>query len=394
MAPRPRIRKNKHLPSHLYHDAKRGVYRFNLIDGRRVSLGADRIRAIEIAREYNLRMRPAAGVGVDDLIRSSGGINGEAQPFSNHVDRLLERIIQDEKPKKDTLAMYKNDADRTRVFFANVPGCDITLEHVNEYLREFHSEASANVQNRKVSWLKKLFSYAMDESLMDDNPASRKKMKRTSRKERKRLRLDDFKTIRASAEPWLRTAMDLALQCAQARLEVSRIRYDIKQPKNGICGCVWLEHPKNGIYGTLYIHRQKVAEKEAAHVAIPIGLELKRIIDDSRDNVVSPFVVHRLRTRANKLSQEVSHPTQVAPDYLSRAFSKLRDQVGVCREFPEPQRPTFHEIRALAAHLFDIQGINPQARMAHTDAESTKIYTQNHVDWVEVPHAEICLKSV
>jgi hypothetical protein len=44
----------------------------------------------------------------------------------------------------------------------------------------------------------------------------------------------------------------------------------------------------------LYIHRQKVQKKEASHVAIPIGGELKRIIDDSRDSVASPYVVHRI----------------------------------------------------------------------------------------------------
>lgn len=133
----------------------------------------------------------------------------------------------------------------------------------------------------------------------------------------------------------------------------------------------------------------KKCKKEASHVAIPIGEELKRIIDDSRDNVASPFVVHRLPERQVKRSKEVSHPTQVAPDYLSRSFSATRDKLGLCDNLLMDERPTFHEIRALAAHLFDQQGIDPQGRMAHSDAKSTKIYTQNHIDWVVVPHGEI-----
>lgn len=394
MASRPRSIKNKHLPDHLYHDAQRGTYRFKLVDGRRVTLGTDRVTAIEIAREYNLRMRPAAGVGVDSLIRMSGGINGEAKPFAEHIGALVDRIINDESPAEDTRATYLNDRSRCLEFFSDVPACDISMDHVTEYMRTYHADASPNVYNRKISWLKKLFDYAMDESLMLDNPASRKKLKPTSKKERRRLTLEDFKAIRASAPLWMRTAMDLALQCAQARLEVSRIRYSIKRPKEGICGCVWHDEPKNGIWGTLYIHRQKVADKEAAHVAIPIGAELKRIIDDSRDNVASPFVVHRMPHRMNKRSKETNHPTQLAPDYLSRQFSRLRDEVGIGAILPEPQRPTFHEIRALAAHLFDLQGVNPQARMAHTDADSTKIYTRDHVEWVEVPHAEISLVAL
>ncbi|MGJ3435843.1 phage integrase Arm DNA-binding domain-containing protein [Serratia sp. Je.1.23.a] len=389
MAARPRRRENRHLPDLLYFDKATGVYRFTLVTGKRKSLGSDRAMAIAIAREYNNRMRPETSVSIDSLIRESGGIQGEALPFAEHVDRIMARAIEDEQPSESTRDDWNNDATRVKDFFDKIPACDIELEHVNAYIKEYHADSSANVQNRKVSFLKKLFSYAVDESLMLDNPATRKKMRRIEEKKRQRLSFDNFMAIRRAAAPWLRTAMDLALQTTHARLEVSRIRYSIREPKNGVCGCVWLDQPLNGIHGTLYIHRQKVQKKEASHVAIPIGDELKRIIDDSRDNVASPYIVHRIPERNVKRSKEVAHPTQVAPDYLSRSFSKLRDQLGLSDHLEMEERPTFHEIRALAAHLFDNQGIDPQGRMAHSDAKSTKIYTQNHIDWVVVPHGEI-----
>lgn len=389
MAARPRRRENRHLPDLLYFDKSTGVYRFTLVTGKRKSLGSDRALAIAIAREYNNRMRPENAVSIDSLIRESGGIQGESLPFAEHVDQIMARAIEDEQPSESTKNDWNNDANRVKEFFVNIPACDIELEHVNAYIKEYHSDASANVQNRKVSFLKKLFSYAVDQSLMLDNPATRKKMRRIGEKKRQRLSLENFMAIRKVAPPWFRTAMDLALQTTHARLEISRIRYSIREPKNGVCGCVWLDQPVNGIYGTLYIHRQKVQKKEASHVAIPIGEELKRIIDDSRDNVASPYVVHRIPDRNVKRSKEVAHPTQVAPDYLSRSFSKLRDQLGLSDHLEMDERPTFHEIRALAAHLFDNQGIDPQGRMAHSDAKSTKIYTQNHINWVMVPHGEI-----
>ncbi|AUW09007.1 MULTISPECIES: phage integrase Arm DNA-binding domain-containing protein [Klebsiella] len=389
MAARPRKREYRHLPEYLLFDKDRGVYKFTLITGKKKNLGKDRAIAIAIAREYNLRMRPLNAPSVELLIRESGGVTGEAKPFAEHVDHLMQRAIENERPSPSTLDDWNNDALRVKEFFNIILACDIELEHVNAYINHFHPDSSANVQNRKVSFLKKLFSYAVDESLMFDNPASRKKMRRTEEKKRKRLSLDNFKAIRRAADPWLRTAMDLALQTTHARLEVSRIRYSISEPKDGVCGCVWLAQPENGIYGTLYIHRQKVQKKEASHVAIPIGEELKRIIDESRDNVASPFVVHRIPERQVKRSKEVSHPTQVAPDYLSRSFSAVRDKLGLYDKLAMDERPTFHEIRALAAHLFDQQGIDPQGRMAHSDAKSTKIYTQNHIDWVLVPHGEI-----
>lgn len=389
MAARPRKKEYRHLPDYLFFDKDRGVYKFTLVTGKKKNIGKDRAMAIAIAREYNLRMRPELSPSVDNLIRESGGVTGEAKPFADHVDHIMARAVEDERPSQSTLDDWNNDALRVKEFFINIPACDIELEHVNAYINKYHASASANVQNRKVSFLKKLFSYAVDESLMLDNPATRKKMRRTEKKKRQRLSLDHFMTIRRAAAPWLRTAMDLALQTTHARLEVSRIRYSIREPKNGICGCVWLEQPESGIYGTLYIHRQKVQKKEASHVAIPIGDELKRIIDDSRDNVASPYVVHRIPERQVKRSKEVTHPTQVAPDYLSRSFSALRDSLGLCNHLKMDERPTFHEIRALAAHLFDKQGIDPQGRMAHSDSKSTKIYTQNHIDWVVVPHGEI-----
>ncbi|MBW5815840.1 phage integrase SAM-like domain-containing protein [Yersinia kristensenii] len=389
MAARPRKRDYKHLPDYLQFDKDRGRYVLTLISGKRKTIGADRAYAIAVSKEYNLRMRPETAVSLDSIIRESGGIKGEALPFSEHIDNIMKRAITDEKPSASTLADWKSDAERVKEFFNDISSCDIELEHVNAFIKHFHSEASANVQNRKVSFLKKLFSYAVDESLMFDNPATRKKMRRVEGKKRQRLSLEQLIAIRCAADLWLRTAIDIALQTTHARLEVSRIRYSIKEPKNGICGCVWFEQPANGIYGIMYIHRQKVQHKEASHVAIPIGTELKRIIDDSRDNVASPFIVHRIPERNNKRSKEVSHPTQVAPDYLSRSFSKLRDKLGIAANLDIDERPTFHEIRALSAHLFDNQGVDPQARMAHSDAKSTKIYTQNHIEWVEVPHAEI-----
>ncbi|HDS4387085.1 TPA: recombinase [Enterobacter roggenkampii] len=389
MAARPRKKEYRHLPDYLFFDKDRGVYKFTLVTGKKKNIGKDRAMAIAIAREYNLRMRPELSPSIDHLIRESGGVTGEAKPFADHVDHIMARAVEDERPSQSTLDDWNNDALRVKEFFISIPTCDIELEHVNAYINKYHASASANVQNRKVSFLKKLFSYAVDESLMLDNPATRKKMRRTEEKKRQRLSLENFLAIRRAAAPWLRTAMDLALQTTHARLEVSRIRYSIREPKNGVCGCVWLEQPKEGIYGTLYIHRQKVQKKEASHVAIPIGDELKRIIDGSRDNVASPYVVHRIPERQVKRSKEVSHPTQVAPDYLSRSFSAVRDKLGIFNHLTMDERPTFHEIRALAAHLFDRQGIDPQGRMAHSDAKSTKIYTQNHINWVVVPHGEI-----
>lgn len=392
MTPRPRNKKGANLPEHLYYYAQRGIYRIKLVNGKFKSLGTDRNVAISIAKEYNRVARPQIALKVDDLLNY--GEFMDEKPFADHIPALLNRILDDEQPASDSADTLANDAKRAQEYFAAIPGSQITLQHVNDYLAQYHSDSSANVQNRKVSWLKKLFSYAVDESLMPANPAELKKMRRISTKQRNRLKKEWYDAIHEAAPLWLQTAMDLSLQTTHARLEISRIKYKIKKPNSKACGCVWFqvpeETPQGKVYGILYIHRQKTEKKEAAHVAIPIGDEIKNIIDRSRDNLLSDYVVHRLPAKSKrKISKEVNHVTQLTPDYISRTFSKIRDELGCCDHLEKDQRPTFHEIRALSAHLFDTQGVDPQSRMAHTDAKSTKIYTKNHIEWVEVPFAEI-----
>lgn len=388
---RPKKSHNKHLPQYLMFDTSKNLYRFTLVNGVRKSLGKDKIQAIQIAVEYNRIMRPTIGLTVDKLIETScTSPLTDAHPFANYVDRLLELIFKEETPSKQLASTMRNDAARVKAYFAEVSSQEIGLKHINGYLNQYHPEASPNVHNRKLGFLEKLFDYAIDQSIMLDNPASRKMKKRkTKGKERQRLSFDAYKQIHVAAPLWLQTAMDLALQSTQARLEVSRIKYNIKKPKEGQCGCLWFDEPVDGIYGTLFIHRQKVEEKEASHVAIPIGEVLKDIIDKSRDGMLCPYVVHRRPERYNKQSEATDHRYQLDPNYLSRAFSALRDQLGLFDHLEINQRPTFHEIRALSARLFSDMGVDPQGRMAHTDAKSTKVYVRDHLQWTEVPHAEI-----
>lgn len=391
MNARPRKSPYKELPPYLVYDKSKKQYRLTLINGVRKLIGNNKSRAIAIATEYNNRMRYKNIVSAETLIMESGGQKGEYEPFSNHIDHLIQRIFREEKLSERVKQGVLNDAMRAKEFFSNIPSVDIDLEHVNLYLKKYHENGSAEVHNRKVMFLKKLFSYAVDESIMMDNPATRKKLKKLDSKMRKRLSLEDFIRIKNHAPLWLKTAMEISLQTSQARLEVTRIKYSIKSPSYGESGCIWFDEPINGIYGHLYINRQKTKDKEAAHISIPIGEELKRIIDESRDQVLSPYIVHRMPEKANKQSKNVDHYTQVDAGYLSKAFTAVRDTVGVMKNLPIECRPTFHEIRALSAHLFEQQGINPQARMAHSDEKSTKVYTQNHIKWVEVPHAQIVI---
>ncbi|MCV5497631.1 recombinase, partial [Escherichia coli] len=87
---------------------------------KKKNIGKDRTIAVAIAREYNLRMRPELYPSVDNLIRESGGVTGEAKPFAEHVDHIMARIVEDERPSQSTLDDWKNDALRVKDFFLNI----------------------------------------------------------------------------------------------------------------------------------------------------------------------------------------------------------------------------------------------------------------------------------
>ncbi len=389
MAPRKRDNNNRDLPPYLYFESGKG-YRLTLTNGTRKVISKNRTEAIIIANEYN-RLKRAS---ILDVILSG---DSKLLPLADYCDTIFDRMVTDKAPGKSLLSTWKNDIARVKAYF-NMPGNQINLGTVTDYMEEFHSKASNNVYNRKLGFLELVFEYAKDIGEMKENPAKLKIKRPKEAKKRKALDVKSFTMIREAAPLWLKTAMDLTLQTTHAVLEISRIEYKIKKAEQGRCGCIWYDEPTiiagDVIYGELAIHRQKTHKSEASHVVIPIGQTIKDIIDNSRDNIASPYVIHKLpKNRSNPMSKEVKHITQIVSHNISREFSNIRDQLGLFSDLSKEERPTYHEIRGMAARLIEAQGVSPQERMGHSDSKSTKIYTSfgRGVAWTLVPHVNISI---
>lgn len=138
------------------------------------------------------------------------------------------------------------------------------------------------------------------------------------------------------------------------------------------------------------ILRVKVKKNKAAKVEIPITNKLKEIILLSKkDNIESPYIVHRIKSRSGKVAKNLSHPTQIRNGNISDEFTKIRDSLGLFSELSKKQRPTFHEIRSLAIYLYKKQGVDPQQRAAHSDAKTTEKYNEGHEKWNKIQAAEL-----
>ncbi|WP_232367587.1 site-specific integrase [Alteromonas pelagimontana] len=306
------------------------------------------------------------------------------RPLSDWLPKIIKRVKTDEKLSPQVMKTFLSNCEKLKQSHGDVLSKSITLETVNDFVQEHAGDKSVEVQNRKIIFLNKIFDYMVDMSAMDENVARKKKLRPVAAKKRKRLKLADFQAIHAAAPHYLKTAMELAIQTTHAVLEVSRLKYS---------HCRFLPTPEviEGmmVFGYVRIHRQKVQKKESSRVEIPITQALKSIIEQSRaDKVLSPYVVHRISS-SRVVPKECDHPTQITSEYISKAFSALRDELKLFEKMNKAERPTFHEIRALSIHLFTQAGYDPQARAAHADAKSTKVYQENHVEWVRVPAGEL-----
>lgn len=383
MAPRRKQACNTDMPIGLSPVRHRKIirYRYRYPSGKDFWFPIDTPRhvAVEAAMIFNAEHRNP----VINLIKNSDKYN---KPLKYWLPKVIQRVKADENLSPQVLKTFLSNCKKLLLSHGDVLSKSICMETVNEFVDAHAGEASNEVQNRKVIFLNKVFDYLVDMSAIEKNYARDKKLRPTQSKRRKRLSINNFKFILEKAPHFLRIAMMLSLQTTHAVLEVSKLKYK---------DCKFLDTPLeiDGvlIYGYLRIHRQKVKDKESSRVEIPITDALNVVINESRkDKILGPYIVHRI-AKSKTISKACNHPTQVTSEYISKAFSRLRDELGLYDNIEKAERPTFHEIRALAIHLYTQAGFDPQARAAHADAKSTKVYQENHVDWVRVPAAEIAI---
>jgi integrase len=220
------------------------------------------------------------------------------------------------------------------------------------------------------TWLM-LWRFAVSQKLARTNEAEKVERRSTSRKlksnQKKRGQLDveGFRAVHSHAEPFLQIAMEAALITAQARKEVCGFRHS--DFRNGF----------------LFVIRDKVAgHSDMAFIKIRVTPELEalRLRALKTDDIVSPYLVHRRPERMQRRWIEgKAHWTYVNEPYLTKAFARARDQVERFGNLPAGERPTFHEIRGLAARLLRQLGVaknDIQELMTHSDQKTTEIYLE------------------
>lgn len=365
MSPRPRKKNNRGLPQNLYFDERRSTYRYRRpTDGKWFQFGTDRLKAIDAAKQLNLAFLKGA-----DLV---GAVLGETSDlFNSFLDHYEAQVLPPRELAKGTLGLYAVHFRRFRKAFEGKGVDQISIRMVAEML----DALTPRTANQCRALLIDIFNHAAAKGLCPDNPAA-STINRIEKKQRKRHTVEGLRAIREKAPAWLKNAIDLALITAQRRTDILDMKFeDVRD-------------------GHLYVVQQKTAKaSDAAWIRFVVTPELQGVISRCRDNVASPYLVHRRPERLKqKQAQTKEHWTKVEERYLTRAFKEARDAAGCYSAWTDEEMPGFHEVRALSLHLYQKAGKDGQKIAGHATEGMTKNYQKDHAEivWSEaIPDLDI-----
>lgn len=308
---RPRKR-DRHLPACMYH--RHGAY-FLVRRGVWTRLGTDLAASL---REYARRLETPAGTrGMPALI-----------------DTMLPRILRGKAP--ETQRQYRACAELLREMLRQLDPQDVTPRDVKTVRREL--ESTPGVANRTITVLKLILAQAVEDELIETNPAAnieRIKMPPRTR----RITVREFDAIRANGDALLRAVMALCYATGQRVMDVAQICTE--------------DIGEDGVY-----FRQQKTGKE---LVVAWTDTLRAAVAEAR--ALKPNAIRMTYLLGHE------HPTYAMIYKRWKAACKKARVTGA----------TIHDIRAMAATDAEAQGLDAQGLLGHTDERTTRIYLRDRV---------------
>jgi integrase len=292
--------------------------------------------------------------------------------LNGFLDIFESKILPERKLSKSTQTFYRKRLAVIRKHFGSLDIPEIGVLCVSSFL----IEQPACISNQYRQLLGNIFKHAVAMGYAVSNPAIIT-IPRNHAKARQRMCLRGFYAIHAKSPRYLQNAMDLALQTLQRRNDICKIK--LKDIEGKYLKIIQSKTKKHGY---------------SAYLKIEITKPLLDVISHCKDDILSPYLIHRLPDRLHHQNLKLEnreHLTQVLPDYLTKAFNKAREASGFYNHLPIEERPTFHEIRPLGAKLYKDAGIDPQTLLGHTDKHMTDYYLSGHGDVWTVVQAGLSL---
>jgi len=378
MAARPRILRNRKLPPNLYPNGKYWRYR-NPITGLVTSINRPLEEAIKLARAANLKL---SALVVDDGALLTVLTGGRLPTINILLQRFQDEWLKEKGYAARTLEEIKFKLQRYQRDLGERLIGQMDVLAMAEYLDQYSNNAYTK---HRGLWVQ-IFAFAVAKGLAERNVAELTLVKKEAEKKRQRHTLEGLNSIinAATTPPWLKRAIRLALTSLQRREDI----------------VTWQKSAANMDENTLTVSPGKTqGYSNPVHLKIKMGAALREVVGEClRSPVASPYLIHyKPKARRREQINAKDHWTSVTPDYLTKEFSKARDEAHAYDYMPAGERPTFHEIRALGAWLYEQQNFPQeyiQALLGHADEKMTKHYQKGHgeqtIEYVEVG-AELAL---
>jgi integrase len=256
---------------------------------------------------------------------------------------LIETVLLHIKPRvaESTHAQYAIAARKLQSILAEFSPEQVLPKHVAQI--KLALGKTPNMANRVLSFLRQVFDYALEQQLVDSNPAIGIKRHREAKRERL-ITQEEYQAIYAQAGPRLQVIMDLLYLTGQRVDDVLHIRR-----ADLLDAGIAFEQQKTG-----------------ARLVVKWTPELEDVVARAK----------RLHGRVETLTL-LRGRTGKAPDYRSvrEQWDKACQAAGV----PDAH---LHDLRAMAATA--VGKDQASALLGHADARTTRIYLRGR----EIPVVE------
>lgn len=368
MAPRNRHPKNARLSGTNIKVVTKGAkryYYYQMPDGSLEALvHGNEFASVEAAHALNRALRPSGRV-VERILAQPPRPTTRNPLMVEVLDQFEREWLPRQNYAESTLQVRRQKLNSYRAQWPHKRIGDLDTFTVAQYLRQFSAESARHHRNV----LEPLFRFAASEGYETKRPMADIERRKPERRKRARHTWDGYLAIYEASPQWLKNAQDAALYSLQRRGDLVSIniesQVDIKAK-------------------TLRVLQQKSRNYDApVYLDIAMGDELYRAVMASVwSGINCPYLVHRRPLRSTKSEREAKpHPFAVLPDYLSKAYSKVRDKVGCYNHLPKIQRPGFHSIRALGIWLYHRAGYPDDYIMAlagHATQQMKARYIEGH----------------
>ncbi|WP_257282159.1 tyrosine-type recombinase/integrase [Endozoicomonas sp. ISHI1] len=374
---RKRKKNNQGLEPNLYSDGDAFVYR-NPVTGKRTRIKRSRSEANSLARKANTRL-----VNSSDNTLFLNMISSDSILLKKVCKDFYEDIIEKGKNKASTKRQKRYKLKKFVKDLGEQPIDTFTVKQLSSYLDD-NFVNDAYIAHRAI--LIDVFKYAKAKGYYEgENPAAETLEKSRDKKARKRHTWKGLQKIIQHSEPWLRRAILIALYSLQRRDDLVNLL-------------------KNQIDGDCILLKQEKSEGEQfdkpVYLKIKMSEEFKSVVQECLgEPVLTPYLIHyKPKSRRRDQMNSKPHWTYVTPDHLTKSFAKARKAANAYPHLKREEQPTFHEIRALGAWIYEFRaGFSHeyvQMLMGHSTGKMTTEYQEGHEIRYESVEAGLSLKGL